>query len=740
MKSKNKYSKKPTILPKYYVGGNPNFNEENFDTMQAPQTGGANDVYNQRRSQGANIGQYAAYGQSAMNLGNQLQANNQLDESERQMANNQAINSTIDSTAGSVLPWYGLAKGASNMGKSTLPKDAQGNIVGGGNKAANEIMTADHQHMINDIQNKNYVALGLDSMGIGKFGRAISQLTGHSNDTTGGWKGYNKAFGVTPDKEAQFAGGGMNMQPNAEVEKQENSISPSGEFTQFNGPSHENGGIPTNLDKGEMIFSDRLKLGKKTFAQLNKPNNTNKEDKILDSKDSTTLSKKTAELMKSAKLRVSENLFKAQEQLKRDKVMSYAKKMGVAVPENGEYASGGRYNVPKYPYGGPGVKNVTPPNVNSISKWHEWNQAQGNLPVEGHQNQYYNPKEYVQTPSGYTKVGDVGKTVNYNNDPSYTPFLNFYQPNQVNKPSAGASYQPNVNIGKTLPKFTYTNDPSLGSYDQQFENYKKVNVGTFANGGVNDPEDDLMIPKQAYNPYNGLMNAPVYNPSMYGTGKYDPADMELRGNPQIQNVPQYQPDNIPSNNSNKPNWKNIATQAGLFAAQNAGSIYDLVNRQKPEVTKYDRITASTLDPTAAIRDVDSETKRATYNVRDASGGNAGSYISNRVALATQNALSKDRVRQEYGNINAQILNRVASENAQISREETERNKMARANARSTTQSAIGSIGSNTVGQYRDAKASKYDQQSLDNLSALYSALEKDPQLKAKWEKTRKGYK
>lgn len=164
----------------------------------------------------------------------------------------------------------------------------------------------------------------------------------------------------------KYANGGMNIYPgggtgegNGQIEKQENSITPNGEFTQYDEPSHEaqNPNVPNaSLAKGEMIFSDKLKLGKKTFAELNKPFNTNKEDKMLEKNKSNNVIKLTAQLMKDAKMRQSMQLFQAQEDLKQSKVANYAKRMGVILPSRdneqmepqgqseqseGEYGSGG---------------------------------------------------------------------------------------------------------------------------------------------------------------------------------------------------------------------------------------------------------------------------------------------------------------------------------------------------------------------------------------------------------------
>jgi hypothetical protein len=140
----------------------------------------------------------------------------------------------------------------------------------------------------------------------------------------------------------KFAMGGMNKYPgggmgegNGQVELDENSVAPNGQFTQFNEPSHDvqNPNQPNaSFDPGEKIFSAKLKIGNKTIADLNKANNTNREDKLL--KDST-LGKTSAlslQLTKMAKMKNSDVLFAMQEQLKKDKVAAYAKKMGVEIP------------------------------------------------------------------------------------------------------------------------------------------------------------------------------------------------------------------------------------------------------------------------------------------------------------------------------------------------------------------------------------------------------------------------
>lgn len=262
-------------------------------------------------------------------------------------------NQGLEASAGQMLPWLGYATQARDLGQSQLPRDEYGNIIGGGNQAGSEIMTADHTSMINAAKSGNYTALGLDSMGLGKFARMASDVSGNQNKTEGFWGKYNKFTGNTPDKQGfekggvyqsthplynsltipRFPmGGNYPMGGNAQLEKQENTLNPDGSTTQFNLPSHENQSpeAGTMLDPGTLIFSDRLKPkgSKLTFAQLNKSNNTDKEDKTLDNTAANTLAKKTAQLMKDAKHRNSLKLFQEQEILKQSKADSYMKKLG----------------------------------------------------------------------------------------------------------------------------------------------------------------------------------------------------------------------------------------------------------------------------------------------------------------------------------------------------------------------------------------------------------------------------
>ena len=138
----------------------------------------------------------------------------------------------------------------------------------------------------------------------------------------------------------QLPGGGYG-DGTGQVENDENSVAPNGQFTQFNEPSHDqqNPNVPNaSLTAGEKVFSAKLKMPgtKKSFAQLNKANNTNRQDKVLEDSKATSIAVNTAKLLKGIKAQNSDMLFAAQEQLKQDKVKAYARRMGVELPDEQE--------------------------------------------------------------------------------------------------------------------------------------------------------------------------------------------------------------------------------------------------------------------------------------------------------------------------------------------------------------------------------------------------------------------
>jgi hypothetical protein len=141
-----------------------------------------------------------------------------------------------------------------------------------------------------------------------------------------------------------------NDQPGAiaELELQEQMQLPDGTVMGVDGPSHDNGGIEVNVPEGTRVFSDRLKNGKKTFAQHAKSIN-NKIAK-LDEKPNTK-AKMNTEMLFNKQL---DNLFNTQEEMKIIKEETKQRKLfakGGTIPpsHNGMYPA---HNVRIMKHGG----------------------------------------------------------------------------------------------------------------------------------------------------------------------------------------------------------------------------------------------------------------------------------------------------------------------------------------------------------------------------------------------------
>ena len=598
---------------------------------------------------------------------------------------------------------------------------------------------------------------------------------------------------------------------NSEVELEENTLNPDGTTTQFDGNSHEQGGIPTNLDPGTLIFSDKLKKNGKTFAELNKVNNTNKEDKVLESNKYGTTSKRTAELMKFAKNKNSEELFNAQEALKQAKVEAYAKKMGVTLPQPNtqapqEFAMGG-VKLPMYPLGG-GTDNTkfTPAQKQqaytdsmtlyksgfnkNIPNWQaepgfndavlRLNKLNGTPPQSTDKSAITYDQSYLQKRSvPYAKP--VAPKVNYQNKPStitpnypmeILPMKKLEYPEMeiksdfkqvpANKPS---TIKTNIVTGPNMSYKEYKQGNEV--MDRMYfkpGTEEEIEVTGFKYGGRKLPKFwtggkmvngtwvpdnyDIITAHNATNSYKpgtigyyDSMNSPdkpsndslqsSYGPDVLPWNRSNDsgnsAAYDNTVNPQqFQEVTSNSKSNIGSPKVTDPNDKNfdwgklktVGQNYGNFALQNAGNIYDLTRKQDP-LQKYDRATAKFLDPSSAIRDALAQTRRAEYNVRGASGGNAGTYLSNRVALNAQNTENLARIHQNYQNANAQISNQNSQFNTEIAYREAEAQAKDRAMRQNVNSQAIHSMASNFGKMSKSSKQDNMEQKELDMFMYRY---------------------
>ncbi len=599
----------------------------------------------------------------------------------------------------------GAANIIGGVGKAALPIAAS---AVGGPMAGMTVSTAQNQ-----IGQYNPQAEGEDASNQQQMGQGLGQMANM------GMQFYNMGQGQPQSGIGMMANGGINMIPNSEVELNENSIAPDGEFTQFSGPPHSRGGIPTNLEQGEIIFSDRLrpKGVKETYAQLNKPNNTNKEDKVLEGPNSTQESKKTAELMKKVKSANSAKLFQDQEQAKQNRLARYMQKHGMKFPDGG-------------------IKSD-----NTFKNPMLFNQAyaaQGYQNVPGVKGRMYNPANY-----NYVEYAPIPK---YSDKPFIQPNPN-RQPMQFTGAQSGA-FNPNVGnyIGPNgLPIQTQSISFSKGGVNPPW--YK--GIGDALNGEINAGRMYMENPNTSkvgeLNPLNTPYEEPVDwrqavidsqdNPNVLRDYMQTPnsgkqigqleTNKQVDFNPYTKGAsrnslnPTY---NQPNNRST--NWQDPAYYAAGTLAQSAGPLAYLKEQgKKYDTQKFYDYNPERLDPSSSLRDADIQAKEGAYSLANASGGNSGSYLSNRIALAGQNTLNKAGIRSNYENMNAQIGNQGQQFNIGNRYRTDDINAANKGQALTNYYQSLGQVGTNVASGMRDYRADQMDQERMSYLPYMYNSPE-----------------
>ena len=243
--------------------------------------------------------------------------------------------------------------------KKKLPKYATGTMV---TNYMENPMTELTQNQINLAKaqqeaNSNPWIMGLQAVGTAT--QQVGQQIAMSNAKTPGQKNMVSSLGTglnmldTLGSLNSFAFGGGISKANVpvEVEGQEVGETPQGQLMQFNGPSHESGGIPVSLPEGTEIYSKRVSIDGKTMAQRKKARE-NKENRIVKASGdfSDSIAKNTLKRVKT--------INQKEEELDRSIQAIIARQEQKRNP-NQEFASGGQ--VGKYAYDptvvGSGLRN-----------------------------------------------------------------------------------------------------------------------------------------------------------------------------------------------------------------------------------------------------------------------------------------------------------------------------------------------------------------------------------------------
>jgi hypothetical protein len=517
-----------------------------------------------------------------------------------------------------------------------------------------------------------------------------------------------------------YANGGVNKSmmlrgmPNAEVEKQEVMRNPDGSTDQVNGPSHANGGVPVNLENNTQIYSDRLKPqgSKKTFAKLAEKYKVNKEEKILSDDKADMTSKATAKLLYDLKQRKLGDLFQAQEQLKQDKLKNYASKLGVSLPQSKpdepeaidnpqeemqEHAMGGRVTLG---YQDPriigGIDMTNPSSVQYTNEFGHYEHANGGIHIKpSHVGRFTAYKErtgqtteqalhssnshvrqmanFAKNASGWKHAN--GGLVQYGGVPPYETNGTFNSPDLADSLGWGNA----TNHEQSLPSINQT------QINQSPVNYRDALAGT-----TNDTFTSLL---------------PINN--------QDPSKFD---SPDLSSLTQF------------------GKQAGNFGAQNVGNLYDLYRTKfgkQYDHVNYGQLSPKYLDPTQALRDADVQNSVTRGQLRDATNGNSGAYLSNSIQAGATNSMNKARIRQSYEAANTGTYNQFLPINKDIEMKTTQDNLKSKARVEDIAASSIRNSGSNYGVSERDYKQGNVDQQTLNVIRNMLQDYNYD-QVTGKW--------
>lgn len=238
-----------------------------------------------------------------------------------------------------------------------------------------------------------------------------------------------------------YAEGGITLNqddPNAteELELNEQFQMPDGQVGEVDGPSHEMGGIQTNLPEGTRVFSDRLKHNGRTFAKIVKPINTQIAKVESNPHTSKTIKENTLMLLNKQ----LDQYFNIQETNKQNSEMKRSLKM----------AKGG---VVKYADGGPVLGSLKP---------------DGTPYTREELNNYYNVVQPVMnTVNPFSPEGSIMNTSNETpikrNEDIKTPYTIRPKVATTLSPATPSLSTPGLSSVET-PSSTGAGDSSFGSF------------------------------------------------------------------------------------------------------------------------------------------------------------------------------------------------------------------------------------------------------------------------------------
>lgn len=584
-----------------------------------------------------------------------------------------------------------------------------------------------------------------------------------------------------------FAGGGQYLaeggEANAEVEKDEMMRMPDGTTSQVHGPSHEEGGVPVNIPSGTHIFSDRLKSADgKTFADEAAKYKVDKYEKILKDPKASPIEKKTVELMMKRNNQQLDRIFNEQEQLKHTQgieqqndlmamggIMEY-KKGGIHIkPENkGKFTAAAKragMGVQAYAHHVLAHKDSHSSTLvkravfaENAKKWHHANGG-----VHGVEGAYNIPDHSREALSSYYMGEDYRDRYSTNHTPNP-----YYENGGVAEP-----LYDNANKFMTEPwrdRYAISGRGVVGKDKYTFggvhaitpdETPKKPFIGVagfpmmkyggyYSNGGYMYPDGgdtdwvgmpsfytNKMQPTTTIDPSNNGNSINQFLDKTNAPGQFNSKDAGLLDQNNLMGAPDkmdmsYNPSQDLGPTQKRPtpiDYNKIGSQVLNAGVQNAGSIYDLYKTRfgnKYDTVNYGSVNPTFLNPDQALKDADVQNRINRDSIKDASGGNAGAYLSGAIASGSQNAMNKARINTDYQNANAGISNQFGMYNKQLQVQNMIDNMKNKARSEDIARQALRGTGQNLASQSRDYKQSAIDQDTVKMIGQMYPNYSYDP--------------
>jgi len=461
----------------------------------------------------------------------------------------------------------------------------------------------------------------------------------------------------------KMANGGMAGLVPAELEKEENVLLPDGTTEQFNGASHSQGGIKTTLPENTMVFSDKLKLGKKTFADLAKKYSTKKYEKMLEDKNSTPLAKKTANKMMENSKKNLMSLFNVQEDMKAENFNTeFKKKFGGLIKK---YADGGML--------GPST------DINLKKHWLKKYMDDNNISSS---NIFNYPDNEVN--SAYEAYNNKNFNLNY----GYTP--NFITGENL--------------IPKTGKLPSQVGTPIDNNQPTTMIPWKPINFVTGRG-----------LPREPINPIQ-----PYSKPTTPSQGATPESVMQPRTSPAFNGYPK------PNWwDKNKSTVGTVGTELGKGILNNIGNLSYLFNEGKSYDKVTPRtITPDYINADAQINEAKQAGATGNYMLRNTFAGSPGALLSSLPQNAVQTGRTVAGIQNQVDNANAGISNQTKQFNSQVLTGADDRQAQNKGQSLSNYYSAITQLGENTNKQMLGYNMSKRDKEMLPILLKLYPELAK----------------